>query len=353
MSWKLICFLFLTLFSMGKAAAAEELAFSRNARTFETQQSSLVVKGLAHACLTMLSIPDGLLCNPAHTPLNTKSKLGVELLLSNGYANLENLQKLLAGKVTQELADTLFLDGQIIQIEANTEINFQSKYLSGRYTPLTVKGFSVVRNEADPDVELYAVEEKGFAFQSGLELFKDFYAGVQTRFVSRKFIRQRFKLTQLGTEAGKDLLKPKEQNATYIEPGLTYILAKTWRPRISVFVANLGSVSKEYEELKSPVETQFGFGFSPPLRWGELDLSLEYRSMNYEETDLERLRAGALYHFGSMYLSGGVDSNGISGGIYYSLDTVNAGILYSTTRFINQEESFFAQTVYVQLGWQI
>lgn len=350
---KVALFLLLIFFAFPKAEAAESLAFSRNARTFETQQSSLVTKGLAHSCLTVTVMPDSLPCNPAHTAFNKKSSFGAEILLSNGYSNLENVRKLLAGKVTQDLADTLFSEGKIIQIEANADILFQSKYLSGRYTPISLKGFSVVRNEANPDVELSAIEEKGFAFQSAFEVFNDFYAGLQARFVDRKFVRKRFKLVQLGTQQGIDLLKPKEQAAAYFEPGFTYLLAKPWKPRVSLFVANLGTVSQEYDDLKIPVEAQFGFGFSPPVTWGDLELSLEYRSMNYEESDLERLRMGALYYFGSMYLSAGIDSNGVSGGVFYGLDKINAGIVYSTTRFVNKEESFFTQTVYVQLGWQI
>jgi hypothetical protein len=54
-----------------------------------------------------------------------------------------------------------------------------------------------------------------------------------------------------------------------------------------------------------------------------------------------------------MYLTGGIDTNGISGGVFYSLDKINAGIVYSTTQGAGQEESFYTQTVYVQLGWQL
>jgi hypothetical protein len=333
-------------------ARAFDLAFSRNARTFETQHSSLVTKGLAHSCLTITDIPDGLPCNPAMTPLLKKPVLNVELLLSNGYSALNNVRKLLDGKITQELVDNMFAEGKILQIEANGDINFKSRFLNAAYTPMTIKGFSVFRNEANPDVELSVLEEKGFTFQSGIEVFDDFYAGLQLRALKRKFIRQRFQVVDLGTPEGQEMLKPKEQSATYIEPGLTYFLAETWRPRISVMVANLGFLSDEYEELPTPVETQFGIGISPPVGWGDLEISLEYRSMSYEEEPMNRFRAGALYHFGSMYLNGGVDANGLSGGVYYGLEKFNAGIMYSTTRFVSEEE-FYTQTVYVQLGWQI
>ncbi len=335
------------------AAQTSSLVFSRNARTFELQHSTLVMKGLANACLTMTIIPDGLPCNPAMTPLNLKPSLGAELQLSNGYSSLENVRKILDGKITQDLVDTLFSGGKIIQVEANADLNFHSKYISGQYTPLSVKGFSVVRNEANPDIDFYAIEETGLTFHTGYEFFNDFFAGVQVRALNRKFIKQRFKLVVLATQDGQDLLKPKEQSVTYFEPGFTYFLAKEWKPRISLFVANLGYVSKKYDEMLEPAEVQFGFGISPPVTWGDLDLSLEYRSMTYEENDLKKIRFGTLYHFGSMYLTGGIDSNGVSGGVFYGLDKINAGIVYSTTQGANQGGSFYTQTVYIQLGWQL
>lgn len=342
--------LFIFLFSLPSLA---DLSFSSNARTFETQHSALVPKSLAHSCLSIFTIPDGLPCNPAFTPLNTKPSLGIEVLLSNGYSSLENLRMLLDNKVSQQLGDKLFSEGKIIQIESNIDVNFRSQHLSGQYTPMTVKGFSVVRNEANPEVDLYAVEETGFKFQSGYEISSRLYVGAQVRVLSRKFIRRQFKLVSLGTEEGKDYIKPKKQMATYFEPAATWVIAKTWKPRVSLLIANLGSVSETHEELNTPVEPQIGFGFSPPVLWGDLDINIEYKSMNYEESGIDKFHLGSLYRFGSMYLAGGIDTNGVSGGVYYSLDKINAGIMYSTTRYVNDYDDFFTQTVYMQLGWQI
>lgn len=352
MRWFLVLSLLWPLFQV-EISEASSLAFSRNARTFETQHSSLVMKGLANACLTLENIPDALPCNPAMTPLNQRPKLGLELQLSNGYAALNNVQKLLNDNLSQEVIDSTFSDGKIIQIEANADIRFQSKYLNGVYSPFSVKGFSVVRNEANPDVEISAIQENGFHFQSGYELFPNFYTGLQIRALNRKLIKQRFKLAALATQAGKDLLKPKEQNVTFIEPGLSYFFKNEWASRVSLLVVNSGFFSERFDEMKEPVEAQFGVGISPPLSWGKLDLTLDYRSMTYEEEDLKKFRLGALYHFGSMYLMGGIDSNGISGGVFSGIDKFDAGILFSTTQLVNEGESFYTQTVYVQLGWQI
>ncbi len=334
-------------------AQPDDLAFSRNARTFETQNSSLIQKGLALSCLTMLESPDSLPCNPAFTPLEKKGGLQIEVQLSNGYNNLEKVRTLLSGSPNADFLNSLFANSNVLQIEAAGTLEFKSKYFNGSYTPMSVKGFAAIRNEADPDVDIYAVQAQGFEFQSGYQAAPHVYTGVQVRFENRKYIRKRFKLAELGTADGQKLLQPQTQNATYIEPSVSYIMPGRWHPRATFMMANLGFVTPQTSDLPTPVEPQVGIGISPPLRWGMLELSLEYRSMNYEEKALEKFRAGLLYKFGSMFLTGGIDANGLSGGVFYTIDSLNAGILYSTTRFVNEDNGFYTQTVYVQLGYQI
>lgn len=337
----------------GSSSFGASLTFSRNARTYELQNSTLLTKSLAFSCLALTELPDGLPCNPAMTSFAKKSGLGVQGLLSNGYSSLSSISQLIDNKVSQELIDGLFTEGQIVQVEVASDIRFFSKYFNGQFTPLSVKGFSAVRNEANPDVDLYAIEQSGFLFQSGLEAFDNFFLGLQARTHTRKFIKQRFKLTQLGTSEGEDLLKSKEQIVTYFEPGFAYFFAGKWKPRVSGFLANTGIVSEKFSELKEPSEFQFALGISPPVWWGNLDLTLDFKSLSYDEEGARKLRLGTLYSFGSMYLSGGIDAAGLSTGIFYSLDKINAGVVYSSTNFFQKESEFYTQTVYVQLGWQI
>lgn len=344
----------MSLFSFASKAQTSSLAFSRNPRTFETVQSSLFVKGLGHACLAIKNIPDSLPCNPANVPFQKVPKLSLEVLLSNGYSALEKVQKIIDEELSDELIDSFFSENNVLQIEANAELDFQTNVFNAKYTPISVRGLSVVRNEANPDVELSLVEESGFVFQTGFQLLDDFYFGTQFRFLERKFIRQRFKLLTLGTAEGKDLLKPKEQTATFIEPGVTWILGKKWQPRVSAFVANLGSVSEQFDELPTPIDFQFALAISPPLQWGQMDLTVEYKSLTFEEaSDLEKIRVGAAYNFGALNLMGGVDANGLSGGVFFAMEQVDAGVLFTTTKLTNKDNDYFTQTVYVQLGWRI
>lgn len=334
-------------------ALADGLAFSRNARTFETQQSSLITKGLAHACLTMFVINDSLPCNPANVPFNKNPGLTIQGLLSNGYSTLEKTQRLLKGDTSPDFLNSLFAGQNVLQIEGNAELNFVSSYLNARWTPDSVRMFTVVRNEANPSVEIYAVEEKGFTFQSGLETFKGLYLGLQARVLERKFVRKNFQLVSLATQQGRDALQPKIQKVLYFEPGLTWVIEPTWKPRISTMVMNWGSVSQQYDELPVPTEVQYGIGVSPPIGWGTLDLMLDYRSMSYQEPTEEKFHAGAQYQFGAMSIFGGIDYNGMSAGLFYNIEKINAGIMFSTTELPGKDDDYYAQTVYAELGWQL
>lgn len=334
--------------------SSADLAFSSNSRTFETVHSNLVVKGMAHSCLSLANIPDQLPCNPALAPFNKKAGLSAELLLSNGYANLQTVRSLLDNKFDQNTVDAFFTKDKVIQIEAGADINFFSKYINAQYSPLSVKAFSVVRNEANPDIEFYSLEENGFTFQSGYEFYNDFYVGIQSRFLNRKYINSRFKLTALATQIGREALAPKKQNVVFVEPGISWYSKSEYNPRISLFLANTGFYSTDDETLKKPVESQISFGISPDLKWGDVDIILDYKSLSFKESNwYEKIHLGSIYRFGSMNLTSGIDYNGISAGVFYGLDKFNAGVLYSTTKFMKDNNNNYTQTVYVQLGWQI
>ncbi|RYZ92313.1 MAG: hypothetical protein EOP06_04595 [Proteobacteria bacterium] len=343
----------LALISISQPSQAA-LTFTRNPRTLENQDTSLISKGLADACLGMLQLPDGLNCNPANSVFTSQSSFGIQVLISNGYSNLENVRSLLTGEITPETIDRLFSDGRFTQIETNASVIFKSKFFSGSYTPLSVRGFSIVRNEGNPEAEVQFVEESGFTFQSGWAFTKEFSVGLQTRVLSRKSVHRTFKLVELATESGRDLLKPQSQNIVFLEPGATWIIGKDWQPRLTLFVHDV-AVSKSGESyVPIKPEPQLGFAITPTiLPYGTLDLLLEYRRLEADAPTHELLHFGANYRFGAMNVVGGVDGRGLSGGVFYFIDKLNAGVVYSTTNTLVAQNNFYTQTVYAQLGWQL
>lgn len=345
---------FVWLFIFSLVGFTAELTFSQNARTFETQTQGLFVKGLAFACLNSTQVPDDLPCNPALLTQLTKESLSLQALISNGSSNLEKIKKLLNQTSTQETLDTLFAKERVIQIESSAGLLFRSKYFSAKYLPVDIKGLSIVRNEANPDIEFYAVEDKGFRIQAAYPFNETFSMGLQSRITDRKFIRQRFKLTDLATPAGKNLLNPKTYSFQTIEPSLSAVVYQPWKVRLSIMYANAGLYSDRYDQIDLPEETQWGIALSPELLpWGEFTFSMDYKALTTEEKDWDKLHYGATYTFGSMSLSGGIDSHGISSGVFFSIQSLNAGVLYSTTKGFNNDSNNYTQTVYVQVGWQI
>lgn len=335
------------------SAQTNSLAFSRNARTFETVQSNLLTKALAHSCLTVYSIADGLLCNPAFVPLTQSTSFAFDGTLSNGVSSLNRVRSLLRQELSSEVIDALFTRGNFLQLETSASLTFKSKYLAGQYTPYSIKAFSLVRNEANPNVDLYAVEESRYTFQSGLQFDKYIYFGGQVRALNRKHVKKRFQLLSLATDAGKDSLKPIEEQKVFFEPSVTFQFAGNYKPRVTLMAANLGSEGSKDAVIREKPELQVGLGLTPPFEYGDLTLSVDYKSLSYEEENLEKLHLGGLYQYGSMNLGLGWDVFGYSAGILYSLQKFSSGILYTSTQLGSGEENAFTQTVYVQLGWQL
>lgn len=302
--------------------------------------------------MTVQNIPDSLPCNPALLPLASKPRLAVQGMISNGYATLDRARRLLSGQIDQKTIDDLFSEARVLQIEGNAEIDMVTPHLAAAYTPVNVKHFSVVRNEANPDIEISAVEERSFVLQTGWHLGHRLYVGITGKTLSRRFVKNRLQLVDLGTDEGKDSLKPRTQSAVLFTPSVTYFFPGAWKPRVAVMVANLGSAHGD-DELAEPVDVQGGTGVTIPLGWAEIDLGLDYRSLSYEEGPGDRFHLGGVLRFGAMSLLGGVDSYGFSGGVFYGLDQINADILFSTTQSPWSPGDYYANTVYLQAGWQI
>lgn len=334
------------------SVSAQTLSFSKNARTFETQTGSLTVKSLAYACLNLKTIEDDIPCNPAMVPEATGGQIKTFVLISNGYSNLTKIKRLMSNEFDQGLINDLFSEQRVLQTEATADLMFITKYINAKISPLTYKFFSVMRNDANPDVELVGVEQQEVVVQTGYK-FENFNFGLEVKSTEWKFIHQNFKLLSLSTPEGAALLKPKSQTTVFVNPAVTYTIENSWSPRISVVMDNLVSTSAEFNEFQHPQEIKYGFSVTPPLSVGELNLLIDYKKLNADDTAEEKVHYGALYKYGAMNLSGGVDAHGGSVGIFYTLDVISSGILFSTTQLPWKDRDYFSQTVYVQIGWKL
>ena len=325
-------------------------AFAGAARTFETIHSTLMMKSMAHACLGLTVQPDGVPCNPAMTPLAEKKSFRGQLLASDGYRTVRDLKTVVDGEVNQQMVDTFFSKENVLSVEASSDLIYRSKEMNIQLTPVTIRGFSEVHNESNPDIFLYAVEEKGLMFQAGTQWDEEFLFGFQVRVLNRKVIRRNFNIFELGTEAGREILSPADQSVLFLEPGAAFLLGGEWNPRISAMITNLGVVSQRYPNVPVSVEPQVGFAITPPTEEGVLDFTLDYKSLDFQEKGSDRLHLGVLFRHNEFYYSAGIDSHGSSAGVSYENRFFNAGLLVATTRSLKEKETLDNHNIYLQVG---
>lgn len=359
-----ILFLYIFGFSAGLFVDCNAHGFSSefnmSARTQPGSFSSLVEKSLAYACLGMSSLPDSLPCNPAWLFENKKSALSGHFLVSNGYGNLEKTRKILSGTANDEIVSLLSSDEKILQSEGDGSIFFRSKYLAGSYTPYNISILSVVRDETNPKVDFVGISQSQWVLQSAYELKKNFSIGIQLRGVERSYVANSFYLLEAATEDGKKKLAANKTTNTYAEPGLVYLIPEYWGLNFSIMKKNLQLSSSSDLPANTPASridpesTAMGVGLNPPMRWGQLSLSVDYRQLtDLTQRDVSFMHYGSLYKYGTMSLSAGADDYGFSGGIFFSIEKLNSGILFTTTKVPWIERSSYSQTVYTQFGMEI
>jgi len=329
------------------AVAQESLLFTRNARSLHGVYSPLLVKGLAHACLALPPLADSPACNPALNDLESEPRLSILGNLSNGYVNLSSFYALSNGQLEADLSKRIFDENNpLLQVEANGALVFFSKALAIRYIPVDLNAYLVARNEANPQVEIGYVQSHVGEIQGGLRITRDLRAGLRLQGGQRQALFTRFQL-----------LTPVIPTTTTswfvnVEPGLAYEFARVaWSPRVGFMLANLKYENIKQPRIGAPIDPQIGVSVSPPLPWGELSIEVALRRLSEEADFWRRPRLGALYRFGALSVSAGVDRDGLSLGFLSRFGNLNTGILFASTRSVFESTDFFTQTLYLEAGW--
>jgi len=346
--------LLLYIFCLTCSSLAAPLTLSRNARNSDYLRSGLVVRSLSYACFALIENTDDVSCNPTMTVFNQESHLGGEFLLGNGYANVERANRFLSSNIDESTINDLFSREKVLQSEMDISLIFRTRYFEAAFIPSRIQYLSAVRNEANPDLQLDLKKEEWFILQGGGLIFNGFYWGVRFRTGQRQFIQQEDKLFNLLVEQNRSKFKPKKQSLTLLEPGLTFQGEGVWSPSVHFVLANLGSVQGGEEEYPNKVDPQWGLGIRPPLAWGRLLFLLDYKQLGVQDqATIQKLHLGISYLLGTMTTMLGIDSRGISFGVFSALKQINTGISIATTRVSWVDSENYTQTVYLQLGMQL
>jgi len=305
---------------------------------------------MAFSCLAMADVADDIPCQPALLRHEKKSKFMANGLISNGYQSLSKARRLLANDLDSDFMNSLFSEDKIIEVETNPSLMFTSPYLSGKYLLYGLQFSSTQRNQANPEIQMFATDSKLFILQSAYSLNSYIDIGLQLRSQTDNIVKKTFRLVDLGTDNGKNLLKPQTYSRVFAEPGFAVTL-NNWR--FSVLGAGLIVSGDTKGDFEDTAEAQAGVGYSTTVGDGLLDLYVDYKSLTYLEKPEEKFHSGLRYRYGALSLLGGLDYFGVSGGVLFSIEKLYSGIIYSTSQVPWRPSEEYAQTTYIELGWQL
>ncbi|MGH1469029.1 MAG: hypothetical protein ACRBBP_09150 [Bdellovibrionales bacterium] len=339
-----------------ESALAQEnsLDFPANPRTSILTDSSLYSKGLASACLSLTSLPDDLPCAASNLVHGSKSIFSGQLALSNGYSSLNLIREAIGSNLSTEFID-LIIDQKVFQIDTGIRIYFKSKYFAGKYVPMSVRAFIGLRNEVNPNIDIFAVEEKGFYFQVAAQvLTENLSLGAQIRALDRTLIKSTFKASDFGVEQSDKLVSSEQYKVLYLDPSITYRLPRLYNLVLTGSILNIGDSDLEGRgDVEEPVSVRLGASAEKGYKtFGKIKGSIEYGRQNYTESFFDALNLGVEYTYGGMKVIGGLNTYGMSTGVYFGISNIQAGIVYSSSRFPDVSNDSYVQTVYVQLGWR-
>lgn len=269
--------------------------------------ASFLGQSLGRSCFAFDLPADVLPCNPAFIAKEREGRFAANLSFGNNISYFEEASNLAKGKSDQESIRSLFSKRGQDDLFAKVELGYLTETFGWSITPLQVQYFSVFENPALPEIDLYAASEEGAKFQFGSYFSDNWSWGVQLRYIQRKFISQRFFLTDALVSGGtEDLFKTKEQRIFTFEPGLLYApIENDWNPETTLSVQNLGFVSRRDDGSPLKPELHLTSSITPELIYGRWGLGIDLFWSENVKAALDPVSVGTFYEFGLLrFLAG-------------------------------------------------
>lgn len=320
-------------------SAEMENAFQAIPSRFTTQDLSLERRSLGEICLSRGVFPDGTICNPAFLDESTENSLLARAFIGNGYSAVKTANQLIFNPLSAEFLRNLFSNQSVTTMEADVTLAFTTKNFSASFTPYRVQYVSEVHNPNYPVISVHASWERNLTLASGTSLetlspvLAEFSFGTQLRVIERKFVHGAFSLSQALTDSPDNLLPIQQQTSVLLDPTLGWRSKNVpWRPRASLSVFNLGWTSKKSPLYSNLPDIAAGFGLQPPVGPGTLNLGLDIVDLAHGQDLMSRLKLGTSYRYGITEAMLGLNSNAWTGGLDFSFQIFQAGIVYEFQR---------------------
>lgn len=293
------------------------------------QRAFLTHSVLGSTCSSFRSIKNEVSCNPAL--IEGESAFAANVFFGDDYETLYKNRELIDNKDKMALAQSILSEKEAVRFEGSTMLWWRNANVAVAIQPLRWTYYSMVRNQAYPDVAIHAMQEQSALVQFGGVLQKSLRGGVQLRFVDRKFVHEEFNLFDAAPEIEKHL-QVHDQKLILIEPGIAYEILDhdephSWRPLLTANISQLGFANKKYDQVPVKPVLDTGISTTPPVGLGELELGLNYRWSSDIEKE-KKFRFGLHYRLGLAGFMAAYDADEWSMGMLSTFQSLSAGLMY-------------------------
>ncbi len=316
--------------------------------------SPTVIERALHAnCITSFITGQSTLpCNPAALAEIQDPTFASTLFFGHGYDSAQKTLTVLQGEITSENLEEIINQNETLSSELSATVLFKKSHWGISFSPFRLVYQSKVVDKAYPQVLMYAAQEESLQFQLGTAITQKLEGGLQVRWVHRKVSYDQFAFYDYIVDS-KNFLKVLEQEVLYIEPGLTYHISENWDPRFSLLLSNGGFARTKISFIDTEPDLIVGFGLTPPMPFGTLDLSLTLADEDLPElAPSEKLRVGASYSLALAKSVLTLGAHDLSLGLLTQLWSARVGIYYSWVRNATLDQSIYdSDTFFTEFGF--
>lgn len=288
-------------------------------RHFMSGASGFMSMGFRQSCFSLDIPSDTLPCNPAFIAKEKERRFNANVYLGNNVSYLKEATDLSQGHANEDSIQTIFKRHEDNQLQTQIELGHVQETFGWAVTPMQVNYSTTFRNQALPEISLYASLEESARIQFGSYLSDDWSFGVQLRYLQRRFVASRFFLLEALLPSGKYLFEPRRQSLFFVEPALLYApKGNSANPEFTLMIANAGWVNQNYAELPVTPEYHFTSSVNPELSYGRFSLGLDLNLNKNMRTGQFPVTLGSFYEYGILRLFGSIgrDENAVGMGVF-------------------------------------
>ena len=285
---------------------------------------------LGPVCLSLVSGPLDLDCNPAFLSSQEKRQFRISIVANNHLKQVNDHRERLNSNDTVGIVNSVLNQGEPTVARASTAIWYQREWWALGVSPFRGGFASSSRNPAYPELAAHVYKETEVFGKVGLVHGeeKDLNVGFQLRYVQRQFFKREFDL--LDAVGNPSMLKIENQRALYLEPGVSYTFDSSWSSAVSATLTQL-PLAQDGDGVEFKPVVDFGFSTRPPFLARRLRTSTHYTGAHDVNDVLSRFRWGAIYDFNDVAsISALLGKTEIGAGLNGHFDSVVLGLGWKT-----------------------